>query len=438
MKDLIFELLKSHRYRSHYNDIKKINYQKKAFRAITKYAFTHSKFYNNYYRDHGITEHNIETVSPTEFPAVDKNIIMDNFNDVITQAGIVKNDVQQWIESNKSPKELYKGYSVTHTSGSSGDIGIYLHDMKTYIASTVNSWHYLPFKKVLQKKKIAFVGATHGLFSGVVIASRYPDIQFSKNMINVLRPTTEIIKTLNKFQPTHLSGYASVINTLANFQRENELNISPWIIVVSGESTTDEMINNITNAWPGAPLYNIYSTTETIFMGAQLTTKRAMEVFTNLNVIEAENTADNGLKKPLVTNLSNYIMPLIRYKLDDIFVPEKYMYDNIVSEIRTIKGRAMKPLPIINDMAEKDTINPYVLNDFFIPNVSRFQFISVSPKDIEIRYISQNDQSRAIIEKFHKILDYKKATKTMKCHTVKLDRIKPEPNGKLELVKIVR
>ena len=67
--------------------------QKKKFRKMIKFAYKNSSFYHNFYCSKGISQKDLDIIEINELPIVEKDIIMDNFDDVVTTQDIDKQGI---------------------------------------------------------------------------------------------------------------------------------------------------------------------------------------------------------------------------------------------------------------------------------------------------------------------------------------------------------
>ena len=142
--------------------------------------------------------------------------------------------------------------------------------------------------------------------------------------IPVTLPLPQIVDRLNTLQVPALIGYASVLSRLAAEQRAHRLNISPAVIISTGETLLPETRAEITAAF-GTPVINSFATTEGL-MGTSAPGGDVLMFNSDMCIIELVD-ADNRPVGPgvpsakvLVTNLYNLAQPLIRYELADSFV----------------------------------------------------------------------------------------------------------------------
>jgi len=75
--------------------------QEKKFRKMIKFAYKNSSFYHDLYRSKGISERDLDVIKIDDLPVVDKDGIMDNFDDVITTQDIDKQSILDFLEKSE-------------------------------------------------------------------------------------------------------------------------------------------------------------------------------------------------------------------------------------------------------------------------------------------------------------------------------------------------
>ena len=58
--------------------------QNRKLRKLLHYAWAHSKFYRKIFEESGITEEQLDDLPLSAFPTIDKSILMEHFDDLIT------------------------------------------------------------------------------------------------------------------------------------------------------------------------------------------------------------------------------------------------------------------------------------------------------------------------------------------------------------------
>ena len=178
----------------------------------------HSTFYREYYQSHGITKKALSTIALTDLPFTTKELLMEHFDDVVTDKKLNKEKLQEFIKKEQNVNKLYLGkYVVVNTSGTTGNVGIFIYDTKAWAAIRASAVVRISQPNILigKKTKIAFFGATNGRFGGVSFIKHAPKFLYNIKLFSLLSPTSQIIHDLNIFQPDQLSGYSSAIANLA-------------------------------------------------------------------------------------------------------------------------------------------------------------------------------------------------------------------------------
>ena len=140
------------------------------FREFAGYVKNHSPYYRRVMEEHRIDP---AVCTPEQFPVLTKTELILNFEDILTVRGISTRDVTEFLHKSTTPEELFRDrYVVIHTSGSSGEIALFLYDPKAWaraMAHLSRAKGFTLFSR--RRKKIGFIGATQGHFAGVTTAS---------------------------------------------------------------------------------------------------------------------------------------------------------------------------------------------------------------------------------------------------------------------------
>jgi phenylacetate-CoA ligase len=228
----------------------------------------------------------------------------------------------------------------------------------------------------LRRIRVAFYGATGGHYAGVTgVASMQRGVaRFLVNAqaFEVNTPLPSVVGGLNAFQPDVIFGYTTALKILAEEQRAARLKIRPMAVLATGEMVTKADMSFLSEAFGGATASSIYACTEHMMMGVSNPDGETMTL-TDENLI-FEIHEDHTL----ITNLFNYTMPLIRYRMSDIL--------RVVSEpdarrivINNLVGRMEQMPTFVNSTGAKDFISPHTINEVFVQGVTRFQMQITGP-----------------------------------------------------------
>ena len=337
------------------------------FRDLVRHAQEHSPYYANIMQTQGLVA---QSCVPTDFPVLTKRILQDNFDSIVTDRRLSRAGIMKFLQHSRDPEERYLNeFMVTHTSGSSGEVGYFVFSPQDWMRGAASSGRLQ--KRQMRRTRRAFFGATEGHFGGVsgVLSARRGIGRWFNNIevFDINAPLAETLDRLNKFQPHVLSGYATGAKILAQAQLDGRLNIYPEKISCGGEPLSVDDQAWLTRVFD-CPCINVYAATETLVMGIARLGDPGMTLFDDDLVIE---NAKNHL---LVTNLFNYTLPLIRYRMDDTlrFTELKSPYGPY-PVIEPVVGRNEWVPVFRNSLGETDFISPHIINEIFIPGVWRFQ-----------------------------------------------------------------
>ena len=132
----------------------------------------------------------------------------------------------------------------------------------------------------------------------------------------------DMVTALNDYQPDIMVMPPSAASRLADEQAAGRLTIRPRTILSSGEVLTDAARARFRAAW-GADLYDTYVMTETGLIGAECPQRGGIHISEDLVIVESVDEQHQPVPhgtagaKVLVTNLTNYAQPLIRYEVPD-------------------------------------------------------------------------------------------------------------------------
>lgn len=344
------------------------------FRKFVAHVNRHSPYYAEIIRQRGIQP---DTCIPEDFPLLDKSILMDNFDRIVTDRNLSKQGITEFLSQSSGPHELLMNqYRVIHTSGSSGQVGYFVYSKADWQRSHAQHLRLHPSnprarRKGLGRLRIGFFGAVGGHYAGVNIVGAMNKglgkCFFKVGLFEVNRPLLEICAELNTFQPDLLTGYTAALLMLAAKQREGVLNIAPARITAGGEAMSEQekMFLQQTFACEAS---NSYACSEHLLMGMSARDGASMVLLDDDIIFEPH--ADHVL----TTNLFNFTLPLIRYRMSDMVRPIPSRNGSApYLEIERLVGRAEMAPVFINQDGVEDFISPITIVEIFVKGVERFQ-----------------------------------------------------------------
>jgi phenylacetate-coenzyme A ligase PaaK-like adenylate-forming protein len=349
------------------------------FRRLVRHANERSPYYRRI-----IAERNIDVArcQPSDFPLLTKSLLMQNFDEISTAPGVTKQAIADFLTRSHDPRELFlRKYRVIHTSGSSGEVGYFVYSLKDWIRGTYMG-RQGPRPRLKRKHKgkfrLAYYAAIDGHYAGVTmirslesgLAKWFLDV----GCFEVNSPLPEVIASLNAFRPDFLGGYTTALKILAERQRAGELKLDSLIgITTAGEATTEADRALLEQAF-GCKLTNTYGCSEHLGMGG------APPGSSNIVLTDHDLIYEFYPDHSVVTNLFNYTLPLIRYRMADVLRPVDSGAHAPYLMIESLVGRnELQPVFKTRDGGE-DFVSPHTINEIFVAGVTRFQMHLLGPE----------------------------------------------------------
>jgi phenylacetate-CoA ligase len=281
-------------------------------------------------------------------PVLTKRILMDRFDDIVTDRRLRRDDLLAHLEGLEHD-ELYLGrFRVMTTSGSSGSKALFVYDRAGWVAVLAQ---YLRFAELagarprIPRARLAGIsGASPTHMSRRCAASL--DVGLHKLLsLPVTMPVAQIVERLNAFQPDYLHAYPTIATLLADEQESGRLRIAPEVVITASELCTAEMAVRIETAFGSRP-HDLYACTEGAWAAACEHGSR--HLYEDLALVE--NVDDDGRPVPdgergaklLVTNLHNFVQPLVRFEVSDLVTidPDPCPCGRTSRCIKEVDGRA--------------------------------------------------------------------------------------------------
>lgn len=325
---LLGAIIKIKKYEKMSQDKREIIKQER-LRTLIEYARNNSPYYHKLYE-------NIPTnYSLKNLPTTNKVDLMGNFDSWMTNRSIKFNDINIFMSNIDNRGRKFAGkYFVFTTSGFTGLPTIVLYDKSTKsVMDAIRLTRSFAYKKdMFNFIKGGFKCAsmhTAGIFSptkNIIKDKLNTMIWKNKKLLinNILNKTKYTVYKLNYFQPIMLEGNPTSLEILS---KERNLNIHPKIIMTDGEPLQPKIRKSLENTFK-CHVESRYYCTEGGIIACECSEKHyhlnddwiIMEpVDKDNNPVEDGQLAD----KWLLTNLSNYTQPLIRYEITDRVILHK-------------------------------------------------------------------------------------------------------------------
>jgi len=286
--------------------------QLKRLKNLLEHAYNNVDFYHRLLDDVGIKPADIRTIDDLScLPIISKKDVKKNFPYGVLARGV---DIKKCIKHK--------------TSGSTGERGAFLFDQKSRAFNKAVSLY--PFLEcgLRLRDKVAIIGGGAGFSALPQRRDWFNRLGFMDKMEALLFMSLEDqIKALKDYNPDVIYGFPSSIWIIAKALSHNETRqIAPRLIFSHGE-TLDFSTRSFINRTFGVEMYDTYGCAEAPRLAWECDEHVGYHICVTSAIIEfidmktGEHVAQGEQGEIVITNLYNYAMPLIRYKVGDLGVP---------------------------------------------------------------------------------------------------------------------
>ena len=293
-------------------------HQAKLLTTLRRIAAERSPFYREFHRG-------FERAPLEELPILTKAILMERFDDLVTDRGIRLVDAEAYLNA-AEPGLFRDRYVVLATSGSTGRRGVFVFDDHEWIRAIAAitrpiSWVSRARKSRRPPRAALIAAAAPWHYSarvGAALANRVaPALRLDAGS-----PIPELVERLNEWQPEAIATYPSVLRQLAAEQLAGRLSVPLAHVATSAEVLTAQVRAIVRRAW-SVEVQDTYGATEYAPIASECLERR-MHLFENGAIIEVVDergrvvpSGERGARL-LLTVLARYTQPLIRYELSDL------------------------------------------------------------------------------------------------------------------------
>lgn len=341
-----------------------------------------------------------------DLPITEKSEITQHYDDYVTDPEIHLSQVEAYVERETLDGRLFLDqYTVLHTSGTTGKPLYMVRDDHR------NKLHgQLILQRLLKgvgtdimdhtkHKLAAVIYAEHGSSSYESFLRQQasvPGYEDQMLAVNVLEDAETIVRKLNEFHPEMISGYGSVLMLLALEKQKGNLDIPVKMIANSAETLSRENHLFIEDVF-GCPVKNNYCMTE----GGEIAmTQDGPDMLLNEDFVIIEPVDEN--KHPmadpnewsqgiLVTDLTNYVQPIIRYYVNDSVKVERISDDETRFPIFQIHGRANDLFELCGKPFSSAGIDS--ITELY-PGILDYQFTQIADNELQVRALTLNNADR--------------------------------------------
>lgn len=366
--------------------------QQQRLRELVNYAKANSPYFAELYATI------VSAFQLPDLPVTHKVTLMEHFNDWVTDRRLTREMVEEYVDRDASEDQskLLGDYTALHTSGSTGNPLLMVRDdhRNKIHAQLIGQRLFggvdpeiFDFRK---HKRASCIYLSNGASSyGALLRMRAanPGCEHHLLGVSVLDSISHIVDVLNDYQPETMAGYPSVMVPLAVEQKKGNLHINLKHLATSSEMLSEKNYYLLREAF-GCPVANNYCMTE----GGEIAmTHDCPHLHINDDWIIVEPVDKDGhvITDPnewsegiLVTDLANFVQPVIRYYVGDVVRIRPSDCDCCQLPIMEIKGRSYDACTLGGQTFSM--IGPDSEAEVW-PGICRYQFVQTSENTMQVR-----------------------------------------------------
>lgn len=389
--------------------------QNKKLRKMLHFAWEHSAFYRNTFERARITEEQLFTLPLSAFPTIDKNILMEHFDELVTVPDLKQEELRAFDREGDTKQKTFKNYHVVHSSGSTGEPGYFIYDEMAWNQMLLGIirgalWNLsMPqiVKLLVGKPRIVYIAATTGRYGGAMAVGDGIDGVGAEQMyLDINTPLSRWVDDIRSFNPNIVIGYPSAIKILGELVERGELAMNVVRVISCGEPLGPGLRHFLETIFH-TEVVNFYGASESLAIGVETGREGGMVLFDDMNVIEVEGGS------MYLTSLYNFAQPLIRYRISDHLVLKEPLGGSPFGRAEIVLGRDEDMLWFEDGAGNRDFLHPLAVEGFCIKGLRDYQFRKTSHTAFEMLAEVPNETRREAVQKelqkqMGKILEEKK------------------------------
>jgi phenylacetate-coenzyme A ligase PaaK-like adenylate-forming protein len=391
-------------------------HQQTRLRELVGHALEHSAFYRRHYGPIDPANVRLEGLPP-----VNKRLIQASFDEVVTDQRITLADVKRFCEAPSDPAHPWflDSLAVMLSSGTTGEKGYFVMDgdgladaIAMGVRQSTKPAQGSPARGPAPAQGPPADAPPQHRFAAVMLLERFdsagilvrliPERLGPKQLIDNRQDLPAVARQLNEFQPTLLSSFPYTLRLLADEAQAGQLKISPRRITSSGDVLTASDRAAVEGAF-GVKVYDYYCCTEASYLAWECDAHDGLHLNADFNLVESVDASyvpvpDGRLgEKILVTNLSNRVMPLIRYEISDqieIIPPgQPCRCGSTLPRIRTVAGRVEQVISLPGTSGGAVPLIPEQIDHYLGRLPANYQVIQETSRRLTLNYVPQSGAS---------------------------------------------
>lgn len=377
--------------------------QRRRLRRLVRRAIERAPFYRDKYR--GL---DLRRFTLADLPTTKKSELMAHFDEAVTDPRLRRADLERFVDDPaRNLGRYYLGrYAVSHTSGSQGQPVLLMQER--WVLELLFGFHLTrgnsvskanpaeAVRRFFHPARLAVVSLKRGFYPSASAFAYMPaPPQTYLRVLQLSQTDPDLVERLNAFQPTALTGYAGILETLALEAHAGRLRLAPELgqIVNNSEVLTERARARVEAAF-GVPVLDNYATGECPFLTSGCPTDLGAHVNADWAILEVVDEAYRPVppgttgRKVLITNLANTVQPILRYEVTDLvtMAAESCRCGNRFPRIERIDGRTSDAFWIADAGAYRQ-VTPRIFKHAFdhLREVREWQAVQTERNRVKVR-----------------------------------------------------
>ena len=360
----------------YYDDEKLAEFQNHRLNTLLKCISVDTIYYKNLFKSNGLDSNLITVDSLNKIPFLTKEIIKEHLNELLN-----KNIASSRVRSNS-------------TSGSSGEKTIFYRDRDSDYFKAPLNWRSLKWLDIdFGDKELRIWGSRRdvNLYSKKInnYLNNYRILSSYKLNDKII---SDYIRFINSYKPDQIHAYPSSLYEISKNILKNEYRIyKPKAILTSGEQLYEWQREKIRKAF-GTDVFAFYGCREVNIIAQECKAHKGLHIMAENILLEVVNKKGENVfdeeGEIVVTDLSNYVFPFIRYKILDrgVLTKEKCTCGLNLPLLKSIQGRTFDLIKFKNGGSLGATFFTILLKER--PGIESFKIFQDKINEIIIEYTS--------------------------------------------------
>jgi phenylacetate-CoA ligase len=404
------------------NELKELQWKK--LELLLDYVYKNIPYYTQLFNELGLKPKDIQ--DPGDFRKIP----------ILTKETI-RNKSDMMISIDPSRKGI-----AANTGGSTGETLYFYKDLKADAYKKANLIRLNRWCGIdLGDKEVAFWGTPFDVGRAKRVIKKIKE--YMKNIIYFStfdmteKTMLRYAKTIQKFKPSLLRGYPSALFTFTNFLKKNNIiDIKPKAVISTGEKTFPFQRELMEEVF-GREVYERYGSNEFGNLAHECAEHKGLHLIIDLYYVEVmkdNSPAEKGeIGEIIVTDLHNYFMPFLRYRIGDL---------GVLSDTQCKCGRGFPVMEGVEGRSFDMIVTPSgkTLGGFFwtfisraVPGIRQFQIVQREKSSIDFKIVPDKTFTIESQQLLKKEIE-KKAGKSFKVNFKILDKIPLTPSGKFRFI----